>query len=98
MGLKRRCDWLPLFDTGKSQRSGRRQHQTSFAVRASRRVGSKRADEVCYWRDMTVVPHLLNLLFKREIGANYSFSSGKVRAGNLKEIAYERRDEIVSMR
>jgi len=25
------------------------------------------ADEVCYWRDMTLVPHLLNLFFKREI-------------------------------
>ena len=23
------------------------------------------ADEVCYWRDMTLVPHLLNLLGKR---------------------------------
>jgi 1-acyl-sn-glycerol-3-phosphate acyltransferase len=56
------------------------------------------ADEVCYWRDMTLVPHLLNLLFKREIHAIYSFSPGKVRAGNRKEIARELRDEIVSIR
>jgi hypothetical protein len=55
-------------------------------------------DEVCYWRAMTLVPHLLNLLFKREIRANYSFSPAKVRAGNRKEIARELRDEIVSMR
>jgi hypothetical protein len=47
---------------------------------------------------MTLVSHLLNLLFKREIRAIYSFSPGKVRAGNRKEIAYELRDEIVSMR
>jgi 1-acyl-sn-glycerol-3-phosphate acyltransferase len=56
------------------------------------------ADEVCYWRDMTLVPHLLNLLFKREIRANYSISPAKVRAGNRKEIARELHDEIESMR
>jgi 1-acyl-sn-glycerol-3-phosphate acyltransferase len=56
------------------------------------------ANEVCYWRDMTLVPHLLNLLCKREIGANYSFSPAKVRAGDRKEIARELRDEIVSIR
>src|SRR5262249_27529991 len=56
------------------------------------------ADEVCYWRDMTLVPHLLNLLFKSEIRATYSFSPAKIRAGNRKEIARELRAEIVSMR
>lgn len=56
------------------------------------------ADEVCYWRDMTLVPHLLNLFFKREIRANYSFSPARIRAGNRKQIARELRDEIVSIR
>jgi len=56
------------------------------------------ADEVCYWRDMSLVPHLLNLLFKREIRATYSFSPAKIRAANRKEIARELRDEIVLMR
>jgi len=56
------------------------------------------AEEVCYWRDMTLVPHLLNLLCKHEIRAKYLFSPAKVRAGNRKEIARELRDEIVSIR
>ena len=56
------------------------------------------ANEVCYWRDMTLVPHLLNLFFKREIRANYSFSRAKVRDGNRKQIAHELRDEIISLR
>jgi 1-acyl-sn-glycerol-3-phosphate acyltransferase len=55
-------------------------------------------DEVCYWRDMTLVPHLLNLLFKREIRATCSFSPAKIRAANRKEIARELHDEIVLMR
>ena len=56
------------------------------------------ADEVCYWRDMTLVPHLLNLFFKREIRSNCSFSVPKIRVGDRKEIARELREEIMSMR
>jgi len=56
------------------------------------------ADEVCYWRDMTLVPHLLNLFFKREIRSKCSFSHPRIRVGNRKEIARTLRDEVVSMR
>jgi 1-acyl-sn-glycerol-3-phosphate acyltransferase len=56
------------------------------------------ADEVCYWRDVTLVPHLLNLFFKREIRSTCSFSLPRVRRGDRKEIARELRDEIISMR
>jgi 1-acyl-sn-glycerol-3-phosphate acyltransferase len=56
------------------------------------------ADEVCYWRDMSLVPHLLNLFFKREIRSMCSFSLPRIRAGDRKEIAHELREEIVSMR
>jgi len=56
------------------------------------------SDQVCYWRDMTLVPHLLNLFLKREIRASYSFSPAKIRAGDRKQLARELRDEIVSMR
>ncbi|MGE5212300.1 MAG: lysophospholipid acyltransferase family protein [Nitrospirota bacterium] len=56
------------------------------------------ADEVCYWRDMTLLPHLLNLLFKGEIRASYAFSPAEIRAGNRKQIARELRDQIMAMR
>jgi lyso-ornithine lipid O-acyltransferase len=56
------------------------------------------ADEVCYWRDMTLVPHLLNLFSKREIRATCAFSLPEIRVGDRKEIARELRDEIVAMR
>jgi 1-acyl-sn-glycerol-3-phosphate acyltransferase len=56
------------------------------------------ADEVCYWRDMTLVLHLLNLFFKHEIRSRCSFSPLRVRAGNRKEIARELREEIMRMR
>jgi 1-acyl-sn-glycerol-3-phosphate acyltransferase len=56
------------------------------------------ADEVCYWRDMTLVPHLVNLFFKREIRSTCSLSLPKIRSGNRKQIAHELREEIMSMR
>jgi 1-acyl-sn-glycerol-3-phosphate acyltransferase len=56
------------------------------------------ADEVCYWRDMTLVPHLLNLFFKREIRSSCSFTCPKIRTGDRKNIARELRDELMSMR
>jgi 1-acyl-sn-glycerol-3-phosphate acyltransferase len=55
-------------------------------------------DEVYYWGNMTLLPHLLNVFFKREIRAKCSFSLPKIRAGNRKEIARALRDEVMSMR
>jgi 1-acyl-sn-glycerol-3-phosphate acyltransferase len=56
------------------------------------------SDEVCYWRDMTLVPHLFNLFFKREIRSECSFSVPKIRSGSRKEIASELREEVMAMR
>jgi 1-acyl-sn-glycerol-3-phosphate acyltransferase len=56
------------------------------------------ADEVCYWRDMTLVPHLVNLFSKREIRSKCSLSIPKIRSGDRKEIACELRDEVMLMR
>jgi lyso-ornithine lipid O-acyltransferase len=56
------------------------------------------AEEVCYWRDMTFGPHLLNLFFKREIRSNCSFSIPKIRGGDRKQIARELHGEVMSIR
>jgi 1-acyl-sn-glycerol-3-phosphate acyltransferase len=56
------------------------------------------ANELCYWGDMSLLPHLLNLFFKREIRATCSFSLPRIRIGDRKEIARELREEILSMR
>jgi len=47
---------------------------------------------------MTLVPHLLDLLFKREIRSACGFALAKTRSGDRKQIARELREEIVSMR
>jgi len=40
-------------------------------------------DEVCYWRDMTLLPHLLNLFAKRAVRANIAFEIGEPKALSL---------------
>jgi 1-acyl-sn-glycerol-3-phosphate acyltransferase len=52
------------------------------------------ADEVCYWRDMTLVPHLLNLLGKRGVSAFVSFSRIQERAGDRKQLAQQLHAEV----
>ncbi len=56
------------------------------------------ADEVCYWRDMTLLPHLLNLFGKPEIEVDVHFSPAQVRAKDRKLIARQLRTEVMSLR
>lgn len=71
---------------------------TSGAIDYSLAQGSV-ADEVCYWRDMTLVPHLLNLFTKRSIGSTVSFERFEPRHGSdRKEVAHELRRLVVAMR
>ena len=56
------------------------------------------ADEVCYWRDMTLVPHLLNLFTKAEIQSKLSLRTLESRCGNRKELARELWGEIIRLR
>jgi hypothetical protein len=46
------------------------QREGQMGVRVGRRPSAAVADEVCHWRDITFGPHLLNLLFKREVQVN----------------------------
>jgi 1-acyl-sn-glycerol-3-phosphate acyltransferase len=59
--------------------------------------GGSVADEVCYWRDMTLVPHLLNLFAKPAIEVRLSLSSFQ-SCGDRKQVARELRDQIVRLR
>jgi 1-acyl-sn-glycerol-3-phosphate acyltransferase len=55
-------------------------------------------EEVCYWKDMTLVPHLLNLCSKRAIQASLHFK--QVREGNAgrKQLARQLHAEVLRMK
>src|SRR5207245_800863 len=54
--------------------------------------------EVCYWKDMTLVPHLINLCSKRAIQASVHFS--QLREGNedRKQLARKLHAEVLRMK
>ena len=56
------------------------------------------ANEVCYWREMTLVPHLLNLFGKRHIESTIRFSSLKPPTGDRKALARALRAEVAALR
>jgi 1-acyl-sn-glycerol-3-phosphate acyltransferase len=56
------------------------------------------AEEVCYWKDMTLLPHLLNLLTKRVIRARVAFGEPRVHTGDRKELARELHAEVRALK
>ena len=60
--------------------------------------GGSVADEVCYWRDMTLVPHLLNLLTKAEIKSKLRLARFDLRGLDRKQLALQLRQGIVRLR
>lgn len=56
------------------------------------------ADEVCYWRDMTLAPHLLNLLGKRSLEARLSFTELRQTSPDRKQLARQLHSEVVRLK
>jgi 1-acyl-sn-glycerol-3-phosphate acyltransferase len=54
-------------------------------------------EEVCYWKDMTLVPHLLNLMSKESLRAKIQFAPSPVRTADRKELARCLHAEVAAM-
>ncbi|HEY5909274.1 MAG TPA: lysophospholipid acyltransferase family protein [Verrucomicrobiae bacterium] len=55
-------------------------------------------EQVCYWKDMTLVPHLLNLLTKRSIQASVLFAKPQQQSNDRKELARDLQSEVVKLK
>ena len=66
---------------------------TACALRYSLDGGSV-ADEVAYWRDMTLAPHLLNLLGKSGVTLDIHFGPTSRRTGDRKTLARDLHSEV----
>lgn len=60
--------------------------------------GGSVADEVCYWRDMTLLPHLVNLLGHRGLDARLCFAELKEVSPDRKHLARQLRSEVVRLK
>lgn len=56
------------------------------------------AREACYWGDMVLLPHLLNLFTKQSVQAAVRFSSEQQRFGDRKEAARIMRTQVERLR
>lgn len=55
------------------------------------------SDEVCYWRDMTFLPHFLNLLSKKKISARVVFGPTVVASSDRKEMAKRLHEQVCAL-
>jgi 1-acyl-sn-glycerol-3-phosphate acyltransferase len=55
-------------------------------------------EEVCYWKDMTLVPHLINLLSKRTVRTSLSFAQLREGSSNRKELARQLHSAVLKLR
>ena len=61
-------------------------------------AGGNTAEEVCYWKDMTFLPHLLNLLSKRGVQATVCFAKVQRYAADRKELARQLHAEVLQLK
>ena len=55
-------------------------------------------EEVCYWKDMTLLPHLINLLSKAKVSASVSFRELRQGNTNRKELARALHSEVLQLK
>lgn len=69
---------------------------TAIAIAYALEQGSV-ANEVCYWRDMTLLPHLLNVWSKSLIYCSLRCGVSRQRRGDRKSLARELHDEVAAL-
>jgi 1-acyl-sn-glycerol-3-phosphate acyltransferase len=57
----------------------------------------KASEEVCYWGEHTLVPHLLNLMSKRFVNASITFSEVRDASRNRKKLAAQLHAEVTRL-
>ncbi len=56
------------------------------------------SEEVCYWKDMTLLPHLVNLFSKRRVKAEVRFTQLREGSTDRKELAKQLHSEILRLK
>jgi len=56
------------------------------------------SEEVCYWKDMTLVPHLINLCSKRAVQASVHFNHLREGNADRKQLARQLHAELLRMK
>jgi len=55
-------------------------------------------EEVYYWRDMTLFPHLLNLLSKRQLSVRITFAPAQEKSADRKQLALDLHAQVLRLK
>lgn len=56
------------------------------------------SEEVCYWKDMTLFPHLINLFSKREVHASLRLKTLSETSADRKQLALQLHEEVLRLK
>jgi len=73
-------------------------HALTASLIAYRLEDGDVSEEVCYWKDMTFVPHLINLLSKKRVEVSVQFSELLKGSTNRKELARQLHVEVLKLK
>ena len=73
-------------------------HALTASLIAYRLEDGDVGEEVCYWKDMTFVPHLINLLSKKRVEVSVQFSELRKGSTNRKELARQLHAEVLKLK
>jgi 1-acyl-sn-glycerol-3-phosphate acyltransferase len=82
------------FKSSLLQPAERQSHPLAVACLQYHLEDGDASEEVCYWKDMTLVPHLLNLLSKRAVRASVSFRQIRDGHADRKRLARQLHAEV----
>jgi 1-acyl-sn-glycerol-3-phosphate acyltransferase len=85
------------FKTSLLEPATKSQHPLTAGLISYELADGDVSEEVCYWKDMTLVPHLLNLLGKRGIHASLHFNEAQATM-NRKALARQLHSELLRLK
>jgi 1-acyl-sn-glycerol-3-phosphate acyltransferase len=86
------------FKSSLLEAATRQRHTLTAGLIAYELADGDASEEVCYWKDMTLVPHLINLLSKRAVHAEVKFTELRHGSRNRKELARQLHSEVLGLR
>jgi 1-acyl-sn-glycerol-3-phosphate acyltransferase len=86
------------FKTSLLEPAARQTHSLFASLIQYRIDDGDVSEEVCYWKDMMLVPHLINLLGKRTIRASVRFTQLREGSTDRKELARQLHSEILRLK
>src|SRR5439155_18547718 len=80
-------DTILPFKSSLLEPAARHVHPVTTGLIQYELADGNASEEVCYWKDMTLVPHLINLLSKRSIRASVHFTRIRRASRDRKKLA-----------